>query len=107
VKLAPANQTFIAAADPGQHGRALISALRTVGDGSVLKRVTIVAARQDDEVVVLHADYAAESGITPKALAHAPSAASRGSAYLSPIEQYARTQQGGGIAAAPLLDVRA
>jgi hypothetical protein len=98
VKLAPANQTFIPAGDPGRQGRALISALRTVADGSVLKRVTIVAANPDEDVMVLQADYAPES---------ARSSVPRGSAYLSPIEQYARTQQNTEAVPRPRLDVRA
>lgn len=123
VKLAPANQTFIPATNPGRQSFAVSSpddasaqlghALRTVVSGAQLKSVTIVASRPDENVVVVQAQYAPDSEVPDSALpasrqltARSP-APSRSSSYLSPVEQYARTQSGGDFKSAPLLDVRA
>jgi hypothetical protein len=122
VKLAPANQTYIPASNPGSQrfsvsfpddaSAQLGQALRTAVQGTQLKSVTIVASRPDDNVVVVQAQYAPDfdainSGIraAPKLIARQP-APSRVSAYLSPIEQYTRTQSGM-TTSTPLLDVRA
>lgn len=127
VKLAPANQTYIPASNTGRQRfavsptddasaqlgqEALGQALRTAVTGAQLKSVTIVASRPDDNVVVVQAQYAAEPDSASTALAMVPRVAARpaggnrSSSYLSPIEQYTRTQ-GGDSRLAPLLDVRA
>jgi hypothetical protein len=122
VKLAPANQTFIPASNPVSRrfavsspddaGAQLGQALRTAVSGAQLKSVTIVASRPDDNVVVVQAQYAPDLDFPPAGLAAARTlisrqpGSSRGSSYLSPIEQSARTQSGE-LRSAPLLDVRA
>jgi hypothetical protein len=117
VKLSPAIQTFIPAALPQKQGQALVS-LPT--SGVVLKRFTVIASSPDDNVMVVQADYAdlvdltpaRLPAVTPKLISRdSPSAApsaSRSSSFLSPIQQYVRTQQSSdAIEAAPLVDVRA
>jgi hypothetical protein len=127
VKLAPANQTYIPATNSGRQRFAVSSsddasaqlgqealgqALRTAVSGAQLKSVTIVASRPDDNVVVVQAQYASEPDSPSTAVATVPSfsprqaGSPRSSSYLSPIEQYARTQSGDSRLA-PLLDVRA
>jgi hypothetical protein len=124
VKLAPANQTFIPASSPGGRrfavsssddaGAQLGQALRTAVSGAQLKSVTIVASRPDDNVVVVQAQYAqdpdAPSAVVrsgPKLISRQPTlTSSRGSSYLSPVEQYTRNQPGE-ARSPPLLDVRA
>jgi hypothetical protein len=126
VKLSPANQTFIPASNPGSRRFTVSSAedanaqlgraLRTAVSGAQLKSVTIVAARPDDNVVVVQAQYAPDPDSAPagfpvsfaaasKLISRQP-ASNRGSSYLTPIEQYARTQLSE-PRSAPLLDVRA
>jgi hypothetical protein len=127
VKLAPANQTYIPASNSGRQRFALSSsddasaqlgqdalgqALRTAVSGAQLKSVTIVASRPDDNVVVVQAQYAPDLDSPGTAVATVPKLSprlpntSRSPSYLSPIEQYARTQSGD-ARLAPLLDVRA
>jgi hypothetical protein len=122
VKLVPANQTFIPASNlairrfavssPDDASAQLGQALRTAVSGAQLKSVTIVASRADDNVVVVQAQYAPELDSPPAGLAAArmpisrQPGSSRGSSYLSPIEQYARTQSGDPTQVS-LLDVRA
>jgi hypothetical protein len=115
VKLAPANQTFIPASNPGrQHFVELGQALRTAVSGAQLRSVTIVAAQPDDNVMVVQAQYAPDldsptfalPSSAPKLIPRQPSGSGRASSYLSPVEQYARTQSGE-ARSLPLLDVRA
>jgi len=137
VKIAPANQTFIPASNPGRQSFAVASrdeeassqlgqALRTVVSGTQLRSLTIVAARPslvptdtaetseaDDHVVVVQAHFApnldsktAAAPTTPKLIARQSIGSGRGSSYLSPLEQYARTQSGV-ITSQPLVDVLA
>jgi hypothetical protein len=136
VKIAPANQTFIPASSPGRQRFAVASrddeasselgqALRTAVSGTQLRSVTIVAARAsqvstdtseagevDDNVVVVQAQFAPDldsettATPTPKLISRPSSASGRGSSYMSPLEQYARTQSGG-VRSQPLVDVRA
>ena len=115
VKLAPANQTYIPAANSGGQrfaDDALGQALRTAVSGAQLKSVTIVASRPDDNVVVVQAQYAPDQDSPNTAIATLPRLAPRqpsiprSASYLSPIEQYTRTQSGDSRLA-PLLDVRA
>jgi hypothetical protein len=137
VKIAPANQTFIPASNPGKQRFAVASrddeagselgrALRTAVSGTQLRSVTIVAARAglvptdtsqaseaDDNVVVVQAQFAPDldsdataTPPTPKLISRQASASGRGSSYMSPLEQYARTQSGG-VRPQPLVDVRA
>jgi hypothetical protein len=129
VKIAPANQTFIPASNPGRQRFAsseLGQALLTAVTGTQLRSVTIVAARStpvptgtseaggvDDNVMVVQAQFAPDldSETTtrqpaPKLILRQSSASGRGSSYMSPLEQYARTQSGG-IKSPPLVDVRA
>jgi hypothetical protein len=102
-------------------------ALRTAVSGAQLRSVTIVAGRagalqpgvgqpsgtqSDDNVVVVQAQYAPDLDSPalpqsqPKLIARQPAGSGRGSSYLSPLEQYARTQSAG-PSSQPLLDVRA
>lgn len=136
MKIAPANQTFIPASNPGRQRFAVGSrddeasselgkALRTAVTGTQLRSVTIVAARAglvpagssqanevDDNVVVVQAQFAPDLDSettampTPKLISRPSSASGRGSSYMSPLEQYARTQSGG-VRSQPLVDVRA
>jgi hypothetical protein len=115
VKLAPANQTFIPASNPGrQRFVDLGQALRTASGGAQLRSVTIVTAQPDDNVMVVQAQYAPDldspTYVSPssalKLIPRQPSGSGRASSYLSPIEQYARTQSGE-ARSLPLLDVRA
>jgi hypothetical protein len=126
VKIVPANQTFIPASNPGRQRFAVSSgdgeasselgqALRTAVTGTQLRSVTIVAARAspDDNVVVVQAQFAPDldsetttTPSTPKLISRQSSASGRGSSYMSPLEQYARTQSGG-VRLQPLVDVRA
>jgi hypothetical protein len=137
VKIAPANQTFIPASNPGRQRFAVASrddeassdlgqALRTAVTGTQLRSVTIVAARTslvptgtsqasdvDDNVVVVQAQFAPDldsetttTPSTPKLISRQSSASGRGSSYMSPLEQYARTQSGG-VRSQPLVDIRA
>jgi hypothetical protein len=137
VRIAPANQTFIPASNPGRQRFAVTSrddeasselgqALRTAVTGTQLRSVTIVAARAslvpagtsdagevDDNVVVVQAQFAPDLDSeattptsTPKLISRQSSASGRGSSYMSPLEQYARTQSGG-VTLQSLLDVRA
>jgi hypothetical protein len=118
VKLAPANQTYIPASYSGRQRfapsgqEALDEALRTAVSGAQLKSVTIVASRPDDNVVVVQAQYASDEDSPGTGVATLPmlsprqSNTARSASYLSPIEQYTRTQSGDSRLA-PLLDVRA
>jgi hypothetical protein len=137
VKIAPANQTFIPASNPGRQRFAVASrddeasselgqALRTAVTGTQLRSVTIVAARTslvptdtsqagevDDNVVVVQAHFAPDldsetttTPSTPKLISRQSSSSGRGSSYMSPLEQYARTQSGG-VRSQSLVDVRA
>jgi hypothetical protein len=137
VKIAPANQTFIPASNPGRQRFAVASrddeassqlgqALRTAVTGTQLRSVTIVSARTslvptgtsqasevDDNVVVVQAQFAPDldsetttTPSTPKLMSRQSSASGRGSSYMSPLEQYARTQSGG-VSLQPLVDIRA
>lgn len=129
MKIAPANQTFIPASNPGKQRFAsseLGQALRAAVTGTQLRSVTIVAARSspvptdtseaggvDDNVVVVQAQFVPDldsetttEPSTPKLISRQSSASGRGSSYMSPLEQYARTQSGG-IRSQPLVDVRA
>lgn len=116
MKLAPANQTFIPASNPGrQRFVDLGQALRTASGGAQLRSVTIMTAQPDDNVMVVQAQYAPDldsptyaspSSAPPKLIPRQPSGSGRASSYLSPIEQYARTQSGE-ARSLPLLDVRA
>jgi hypothetical protein len=137
VKIAPANQTFIPASNPGRQRFAVASrddeassdlgqALRTAVTGTQLRSVTIVAARTsqvptgtsqasevDDNVVVVQAQFAPDldsetttTPSTPKLISRQSSASGRGSSYMSPLEQYARTQSSG-VRSQSLVDVRA
>ena len=124
MKLAPANQTYIPASIPGGRrfavsssddaGAQLGQALRTAVSGAQLKSVTIVASRPDDNVVVVQAQYVPDLDAPSEAARPAPKllprqsnlSSNRGSSYLSPVEQYTRTQSGE-ARSLPLLDVRA
>jgi hypothetical protein len=133
VKLAPPNQTFIPASNPGRQRFAVSSsndaseqlgqALRTAVSGAQLRSVTIVAARAgavqpslgqpDDNVVVVQAQYAPDldsaalpAPSQPRLIPRQPAGSGRGSSYQSPLEQYAQTQPTG-PSSQPLLDVRA
>jgi hypothetical protein len=108
VKIVPANQTFIPASNPGRQRFAVVTSTQ-------LRSVTIVAARAspDDNVVVVQAQFAPDldsetssTPSTPKLISRQSSASGRGSSYMSPLEQYARTQSGG-VRVQPLVDVRA
>jgi hypothetical protein len=95
VNLIPANQTLIPAGEPAWPAR-------TLPGGAVLRRV-----------IVVQADYAPSTDVTPVPARASPpnllpyDAGTRSSSR-SPVEQYARIQRGvGDPSAAALIDVHA
>jgi len=109
VKIIPSNQTLILASE---RRPASAPDVRSSSE-TVLQRVTIVAARPDTTLVYLQADYAPQTAardVVPQTYddrtpAKSPSATGGSgnphgyapdttlTAYLSPTEQYARTQR--------------
>jgi hypothetical protein len=122
----PGRQRFAVASRDDEASEQLGQALRTAVTGTQLRSVTIVAARPslvptdtsetteaDDNVVVVQAQFAPDldsptpaTPSTPKLISRQSSGSGRGSSYMSPLEQYARTQSGE-VTSQPLLDVRA
>jgi hypothetical protein len=126
-----ARQRFAVASRDDEANSELGQALRTAVTGTQLRSVTIVAARAplvptdtsgtgeaDDNVVVVQAQFAPDLDadttaapsvpklISRQLLSRPSSGSGRGSSYMSPLEQYARTQSGE-ITSQPLVDVRA
>jgi hypothetical protein len=115
VKIAPTNQTFIPASNPGKQrfGMQLRSVTIVSARSSQLVTGTAETSEADDNVVVVQAQFApdldSETTVTPslpKLISPPTSGSGRGSSYLSPLEQYARTQSGE-VTSQPLVDVRA
>ena len=130
MNISPRNQTLILASERrGQgdqtHAGNLSRALDAASNGGILRRLTIVAARPDDELVYVQADYAipGERADPPRdVLVTTPHDATGGrdahgnaltqarsnlSYQLRAVEQYAQTQRNGTFAASVGLDVHA
>ncbi len=122
----PGRQSFAVTSRDQQAGSELGQALRTAVVGTQLRSVTIVAARAgqvpvgnaqtsgaEDNVVVVQAQFApdldsetAATPSSPKLISRPSSGSGRGPSYMSPLEQYARTQAGE-ITLQSRVDVRA
>jgi hypothetical protein len=139
VKISPSNQTLILASERQVKGNKTSSgnlsrALDAVATGGTLQRLTIVAARPDDELVYVQADFASRSDrtdlvrtqpTTTTSLARfaaystdqgardeygnalSSTRSSGFASYLRPTEQYAGTQRNWSAAASVGLDVLA
>ena len=80
MKLSPANQTFIPASNsdrrrfavsaPDDANAQLAQALRSAVRGAQLRSVTIVAARPDENLVVVQAQYAPHLDAPPDVAPH-------------------------------------
>jgi hypothetical protein len=137
VKIAPANQTFIPASNPGRQRFAVASrddeassqlgqALRTAVTGTQLRSVTIVSARTslvptgtsrasevDDNVVVVQAQFAPDLDSETTTTPSMPKLMSRLSSASGRGSSYMSPleqyalTQSGGVSLQPLVDIRA